>query len=340
MKLIIQIPCFNEADTLPQVIKDLPKNIIGVDTIELLVVDDGSTDDTVKIAEELGVDHIIINTSNQGLARTFHTGIEECLRLNADIIVNTDGDNQYQGHDIPKLVAPILAGKADIVIGDRGGIENPHFSLFKRCLQVFGSFVIRKVTGLEITDAVSGFRAMSKKSVQKINIISDFSYTIEMLLLASANKMCVKSVKIGTNPNTRKSRLFTSVPQFLNKSVTTLFRVYTMYQPFRVFLGTGVIILFIGIVPILRFLYFYSTGDGSGHIQSLILGTTLVIMGVIILVLGIIADLISINRKLIEKTIHKVEKLEDRFRGNPSPSSKDNVLEYNKVMKKGTNNDV
>lgn len=312
MKLIIQIPCFNEADNLSDVVKSLPKKILGIDVIETLIIDDGSTDGTALKARELGINHIVINTCNQGLARSFHTGIEECLKQGADIIVNTDGDNQYAGEDVVKLVKPIVEDNADIVVGDRGGYSNPHFSFFKRCLQVFGSFVIKKATGLEIADAVSGFRAISRKAAQQINIVSDFSYTIEMLIQAGAKRLSVKSVPIKTNPKTRDSRLFKSIPQFLTMSVSTLLRMYTMYQPFRVFLSFGFLTLLFGVIPIIRFLYFYSVGQGDGHVQSLVLGGTLVILGCIILLIGLVADLINFNRKLLEKMIHKMEKLEDK----------------------------
>ena len=312
MKLIIQIPCFNEADNLPDVVKSFPKRISGIDVIETLIIDDGSTDGTALTARELGINHIIINTCNQGLARSFHTGIEECVKQGADIIVNTDGDNQYAGEDIYKLVKPIVEGNADIVIGDRGGYSNPHFSFFKRCLQVFGSFVIKKATGLEISDAVSGFRAISRKAAQQINIVSDFSYTIEMLIQASAKRLCVKSVPIKTNQKTRNSRLFKSIPQFIQMSLSTLLRMYTMYKPLKVFLSIGLILLIIGSIPIIRFIYFYMIGDGGGHIQSLVLGGTIIILGFITFIIGLIADLINFNRKLIEKMIHRMEKLEEK----------------------------
>lgn len=311
MKLIIQIPCYNEFDTLESVISSIPKNIEGIDVIETLIIDDGSTDGTSDLARKLGVNHIIRNTRNKGLARSFHRGISECLRQGADIIVNTDGDNQYFSEDIPKLIAPIVNRTADIVVGDRGGFNNPHFSKFKKCLQVLGSSIIKRLTRLDIADAVSGFRALSRDAAQQLNIVSDFSYTIEMLIQAGSKRMAVVSVPIRTNKKTRESRLFTSIPHFLKMSVATLLRIYTMYSPLRVFFMMGVSTLLIGAIPIIRFLYFYFSGDGTGHIQSLILGGTLCVLGVLILLVGIIADLINFNRKLLEKSLYRIEKIEE-----------------------------
>ncbi|SBS38496.1 glycosyltransferase family 2 protein [Vibrio toranzoniae] len=214
MKLIIQIPCYNEASNLKSVIDDLPSKISGIDNIEILVIDDGSTDGTVTLAKKLGVQHIVSSNKNKGLAYTFHLGLEACIKHKADIIVNTDGDNQYNGLDIPKLVEPILANRADIVVGDRGGYDNKHFSFSKRTLQVFGSYIISKATGLDVKDSVSGFRAISRPAAQQINIVSEFSYTIEMLIQASAKKLNVISIPIRTNKKTRESRLFSSIPNF------------------------------------------------------------------------------------------------------------------------------
>lgn len=314
MKLIIQIPCYNERDTLESVLRDLPREIPGISVIETLIIDDGSVDGTSDLAKKLGVNHILRNTRNRGLARSFHRGIQECLQQGADVIVNTDGDNQYAGQDIAKLVEPIVTGRADIVVGDRGGMGNLHFSLFKRMLQVFGSFVIRQFSGLQITDAVSGFRAISRDAAQQINIVSDFSYTIEMLVQAGSKRLAVISVPIRTNSKTRDSRLFKSIPQFLRMSVTTLLRMYTMYHPLRVFFTLGIGALIFGLMPIIRFIFFYYHGEGEGHIQSLILGSALCILGVVTLLVGIVADLINFNRKLLEKMIYRIERLEDTMR--------------------------
>lgn len=319
MKLIVQIPCFNEADNLSDVIDNIPLQISGVDSIEILVIDDGSTDNTADVAHRAGVDYLVTNTTNKGLARSFHIGIEECLRQGADIIVNIDGDNQYRAEEIPLLVKPIINKEADITVGDRGGFRNPHFSLFKRSLQVFGSYIVRSILSLDVSDAVSGFRAISRGAARQINIVSEFSYTLEMLVQASAKRMSIKSVPIQTNRKLRESRLFKSIPQFLYFSVTTLMRMYTMYRPLRVFFSLGLVAILVGMLPIIRFVYFYIQGNGDGHMQSLILGSTLMTLGVVTLLIGLIADLINFNRKLTEKMLHKMEILDEKLNSiNPS----------------------
>ena len=323
MKLIVQIPCFNEEENLPSAVRDIPLKIDGIDIIEIMIIDDGSSDRTVEIARELGVDHIVCHRANKGLARTFRTGIDAALKRGADIIVNTDGDNQYLGADIAKLVQPIINKQADIVIGDRGGFDNPHFSFFKKQLQVFGSFVIRQITRLDIQDAVSGFRAISRDAAMQINIVTDFSYTIEMLVQASAKRLSVMSVPIQTNAKTRDSRLFKSILQFLAMSGTTLIRAYAMYKPLRLFVVIGLIMLFIGILPITRFLYFYLIGEGAGHIQSIILGAALIIMGAGTMLIGLLADLINFNRKLMEIALVKINKIELQLENIDAPSSRD-----------------
>lgn len=313
MKLVVQIPCFNEEKTLPDVLAGIPNKIDGIDSIEVLVIDDGSTDNTVKIAESQGVDHVIKNGRNLGLAKTFNNGIEKALEIGADIIVNTDGDNQYASEDIDKLVAPVVAGEADIVIGDRGGMKNEHFSFFKRILQVVGSTIIRKLTGVSAKDAVSGFRAISKEAARQVNIVSEFSYTIEMLVQSSSKRLRVISVPVNCNPKTRESRLFNSVPQFLKMSGVTLIRTYTMYKPLRVFSWVAFSMAIVGVAPVIRFLYFYLSGDGSGHVQSLVLGSMLIIVSVLVFLVGLVADLICFNRKLIEANLMKLSKLEEKI---------------------------
>jgi glycosyltransferase involved in cell wall biosynthesis len=310
IKLIVQIPCYNEEHTLPQTVKDIPRRIPGVDIVEILIIDDGSADRTVEVARELEVDHVICNKRNQGLARAFRSGLDASLHLGADIIVNTDGDNQYAGWDIPKLIQPILDGKADMVVGDRqtGNVE--HFSPVKKALQRLGSSAVRNLSGINIPDAVSGFRAISREAALQINIVSSFSYTTEMLIQAGKKNLKVVSVPVETNDKTRDSRLFTSIPQFIERQLSTMVRIYTMYQPLRVFFYAGSLLLVAGLIPIVRFLYFYMTGDGDGHIQSLILGGILAMMGFLTYLVGLVSDLINFNRQLIEMTLERVRRLE------------------------------
>ncbi|GAB2689305.1 glycosyltransferase family 2 protein [Aliiglaciecola sp. 3_MG-2023] len=310
MKLIVQIPCYNEEHTLPATFNDIPKTIEGIDQVEIMIIDDGSKDRTIEVAKELGVDHIVINKNNRGLARTFRKGIDECLKRGADIIVNTDGDNQYAGWDIPKLIQPILDRKADVVVGDRRTGQIDHFSGLKKFLQRLGSFVVRQLSGVDVPDAVSGFRAYSREAALQLNIVSPFSYTIEALIQAGKKHMAVTSVPVETNEKTRESRLFTSIPKFIERQLTTIVRMYTMYQPLKVFFIIAVTLSVLGIIPIIRFLFFYFTGDGSGHIQSLILGGALTILGFITFLIALLADLINFNRQLVEQTLEKVRRLE------------------------------
>ncbi|MCP4090396.1 MAG: glycosyltransferase family 2 protein [Gammaproteobacteria bacterium] len=316
MKLIIQIPCFNEAQSLPQTIQDLPKTIEGIDCIETLIIDDGSSDNTIGVARQLGVDHIISNKHNIGLAKSFHRGIDQCLQRGADIIVNTDGDNQYQGADIKRLVVPILNKQADIVIGDRETHKIAHFSRIKKMLQWLGSSVVRRLSGIEVSDTVSGFRAISKEAAIKLNILSSYSYTVEMIIQAGKRGIKVVSVPVGTNPVTRESRLFKNIPDFVIKQLGTIIRMYVMYKPLRAFFYLGSILFLIGILPITRFLYMYFTGNGDGHIQSLVLGGVLLLMSGIAGLAGLLADIISYNRQLHEMTLEKVRRVELSFSRN------------------------
>lgn len=319
VKLIVQIPCLNEAETLPETVADIPRKIDGIDEVEILVIDDGSTDDTVAVARQCGVDHVVSHKKNRGLARTFKTGIEACLRLGADIVVNTDGDNQYAGADIAKLVVPILDGTADMVIGDRQTEKIEHFSPMKRRLQHLGSYVVRQLSGTAVPDAVSGFRAMSRDLAMNLNIITSFSYTIETLIQASKKGFTIVAVPVGTNPQTRPSRLFKSIPRFVERSLTTMVRTYATYQPLRVFFYIGVVLVAIGALPIMRFLFYYFAGSGAGHLQSLTIGTAILVLGGIVLMIGIIADLIAVNRQLSEVTLEKIRRIELRMLAEPDP---------------------
>lgn len=322
MKLIVQIPCYNEAQTLPRVVEEIPRRIPGFDIVEILVVDDGSIDGTAQVAEGLGVDHVVRHRRNQGLARAFRTGLDTCLALGADVIVNTDGDHQYRGKDIPALTQPILEGRADIVVGDRqtAGIE--HFSLLKRRLEGLGSSVVRWLSRTQVPDAVSGFRAISRNAALNLNIVSPFSYTIEMLIQAGNKRFAIETVPVETNCVTRRSRLAASMPRFIVRSVATMVRMYSMYRPLAAFSAIGSVIGVIGIAPILRFLYFWAIGQGDGHIQSLVLGGVLILVGFVTLMIGLVADLINFNRQLLEMALERVRRLEQwSWEFPPEPSS-------------------
>jgi len=310
MKLIIQIPCYNEEKSLPITFADLPRNIEGIDKIEILIINDGSTDNTVEVANQIGVDHIVNFKQNRGLAMAFSAGIEMCLKKGADIIVNTDADNQYCGTDIGKLVKPIIDKTADVVIGNRETNKIKHFSWLKKRLQKSGSSLVRKLSNTDTPDAVSGFRAFTKDAALRINVLTEFSYTIENLIQIGHQKLKIVSVPINTNEKIRESRLFKSIPSFIRNQIATILRVYATYKALKVFTYIGLIIILPGLGGFARFLYYYFTVGGEGHIQSLIFSTTLIIIGFLVFMFGIIADLISNNRKLIEKTLYKIKKIE------------------------------
>ncbi len=312
-KLIIQIPCLNEAEVLPDTLARLPRSIPGVDQIEILVIDDGSHDDTAGVARRWGVHHVVQHRGNRGLADAFRSGIDKCLAEGADIIVNTDADGQYAGEDIATIVAPVVEGRADIVIGDRSVADNAHFGPFKRLLQRLGSFVVRTLSATDITDAVSGFRAISRDAAQRINITTDFSYTTDMLIQAGRKRLAVLSVPVRTNAATRPSRLFKSIPRFIMSTGVTITRAYTTFNALKVFVLLGALLTLIGLMPIARFVWFYLSGDGDGHVQSLVIGGALLTVGVLVGVLGILADLIATNRKLIETSILKLRRIEERL---------------------------
>jgi glycosyltransferase involved in cell wall biosynthesis len=310
MKLIIQIPCYNEAKYLPMTLRDLPKKIKGIDRIETLVIDDGSTDNTAEVARKNGVDHIIQFSKNRGLARAFSAGLEACLMYGADIIVNTDADNQYRGADIPKLIEPILKKEADMVIGDRQTQYIKHFSWIKKKLQKLGSSVVKFLSKTDVPDAPSGFRAISREAALKINVISNFSYTLETLIQAGNIGLSVKSIPIKTNEKIRDSRLFTSLFTFLKHSGSTILRSYTMYKPLKIFSLLSLIFFVLGLIPGIRFLYFVYVGQYQGHIQSLILTAILLIASFLLAVMAVLSDLIASNRKLMEEILRRVRRIE------------------------------
>lgn len=308
MKLIVQIPCYNEEKTLPLVLRSLPKYIKGVDVIETQIIDDGATDKTFDVAVKHGVDHIVRNIGNKGLAYAFKAGVENALSRGADILVNTDGDNQYDSRDIAKLVRPILDGKAEIVIGDRATAKIRHFSFWKRFFQWFGSLTTGFLAGQKVYDAVSGFRAYSREALLQINVVSEFSYVLDTTVQAAKKKLKIEHVNINTNSPTRSSRLFKSMWQHIKRSSADLIRIYTLYEPFKVFLILALVFIATGTYPIGRYLYFYFSGQGSGHIQSLIFGTILYVIGFQFLGLGILGEHMRINRKLIEEILNKLKR--------------------------------
>ncbi len=310
MKLIIQIPCWNEENALPATLAALPRRLEGIDEIELLIIDDGSTDRTAQIAREHGVHHIVRFTNHKGLATAFAAGIDACLRLGADIIVNTDADGQYPAEDIPLLIKPILCCESDLVIGDRQIAEVAHFPPHKRLLQLWGSAVVSGIAGLDIQDVTSGFRAYSRDAALKINILTKFTYTLETIIQAGHKQIAVTTIPTRSNPPTRPSRLFAGSVAYLRQSVPTILRIYTVYEPLKTFVFVGVPIFAVGLLLGLRFLYFSLIGAGTGHIQSLILAAILLIIGFQVFVLGVLADLIAANRRLIEDALYRVRKIE------------------------------
>jgi glycosyltransferase involved in cell wall biosynthesis len=301
MKLIIQIPCFNEEKTLPLTVKDLPKKIPGISKIEYLVIDDGSSDNTVNVAKKCGVHHIIKNEINKGLAYTFKKGIDESIRLGANIIVNTDADNQYSGFDIPKLIYPIIKNKADIVVGTRPILSHQDFTFVKKILQVLGSYVVRILSGTDVKDAPSGFRAYSIESAMKINIFSNYTYTLETLIQAGQQGERIISVPIKVNSKLRESRLFKGMFQYISRSLATLVRIFAVYRPLMFFGFIGIAFLFIGFIPLLRYFYLYLNNQQGDHLQSIVLGTLLIIIGFFAILAGFVGDIISVNRKLLEE---------------------------------------
>ena len=310
MKLIIQIPCLNEAETLPDTLRDIPRSIPGVDAIEILVIDDGSRDGTSEVARSHGVEHVVRFPRRRGLASAFNAGLDASLKLGADIIVNTDGDNQYVGHDIPRLIAPLLAGDADVVIGDRNVQDLDSMSPMKKRLQRLGSWVVRRVSGTQVPDTTSGFRAYTREAALRLTIVSDFSYTLESIIQAGKKRIAIAHVPIRTNPRTRKSRLFSSVWTYVKASAATIVRIYAMYEPLKVFGLIGMMVFLGGVAITARFVYYFLGGAGQGHVQSLVVSAVLMIVGFQIALIGLVADVISGNRKLLEDLLYRVRRME------------------------------
>jgi glycosyltransferase involved in cell wall biosynthesis len=318
-KLIIQIPCLNEARTLPATLADLPTSLPGIDAVEWLVIDDGSRDGTSDVARAHGVHHVVRFRRNKGLAAAFMAGIDASLKLGADFIVNTDADNQYSGADIATLVAPLLAGTADICIGDRNIRAVSEMSPSKKLLQRLGSWVVRQVSNTSVPDTTSGFRAYTREAALRMTIVSEFSYTLESIIQAGKRRMAIAHVPVAINPRTRESRLFKSTFAYIKQSAATIVRIYASYEPLKVFSNIGFGVFSVGLAAALRFLYYYMTGTGFGHVQSLILSAVLMIVGFQILLIGLVADLIGGSRKLLEDLLYRVRALESR---QPPPEAR------------------
>jgi len=318
MKLIIQIPCFDEAAQLPQTLADLPREVEGFDAVEWLVIDDGSTDETIAVARSLGVDHLVRLTNNKGLAAAFQAGIDTALKLGADVIVNTDADNQYHGPDVARLVRPILEGRADMVIGDRevGGIE--HFSPLKKALQRLGSWVVRQASSTSVPDTTSGFRAYNREAAIQVMVVSRFTYTLETIIQAGKQLVAIDHVAVRTNPQTRESRLFPSMGSYVRRNAVSIFRIYAQYEPLRVFWSLALIVGVVAIGVWIRFVVAYVEGSGKGHVQSLILGAVLFIAAVVLWSLGVIGDLLAAQRVMTQRTFERMRRIELQLGIEPS----------------------
>jgi glycosyltransferase involved in cell wall biosynthesis len=316
MKLIVQIPCLDEAETLPAVLASIPRQLPGIATIETLVIDDGSTDATIEVARRHGVNHVVRHVGNKGLAEAFQSGIDACLRLGADIIVNTDGDNQYPQADIGRLIEPLLAGRADIVISDRQTDTIEHFSPTKKLLQKVGSWVVRKSSGTRVPDAPSGFRAYSREAALRLNVVTRHSYTLETIIQAGKKNLVIETVPVRTNRVTRPSRLMRGTYDYIKKQGATIVRISAMYEPLKFFFFAGLALFLVGALFLLRFLYFYAfvaseQGGGAGrHVQSVIFGGVMITIGVLVVLIGLVADLIANVRRLVEDTLYRVKKME------------------------------
>ncbi|MBU3674700.1 MAG: glycosyltransferase family 2 protein [Solirubrobacteraceae bacterium] len=318
MKLIIQIPCLNEEETLPATLADLPRQVEGFDEVEWLIIDDGSTDRTVEVARAHGVDHIVRLTNNRGLAAGFQAGLDASLKLGADVIVNTDADNQYNGADIPLLVAPILAGDADMVIGDRQTDTIAHFSPLKKRLQKLGSWVVRQASETDVPDTTSGFRAYNREAALQMAVVSRFTYTLETIIQAGKLLVAVEDVPIRTNEQTRESRLFPSMWSYVRRNSVSIFRIYAQYEPMRVFMTLAVLLFVLALVPWTRFFVSWLQGDGAGHVQSLIFGAVLFNAAVVMAALGVIGDLMHAQRIMSQRVFERVRRIELQLDVPPS----------------------
>jgi glycosyltransferase involved in cell wall biosynthesis len=318
MKLIIQIPCLNEEETLPVTLRDLPREVPGFEEVEWLVIDDGSTDRTVEVAKALGVDHIVRLTNNKGLASGFQAGLDAALKLGADVIVNTDADNQYDARDIPKLIAPIVEGRADMVVGDRQVQTIEHFSPLKKALQRLGSWVVRQASSTTVPDTTSGFRAYNREAALSLQVVSKFTYTLETIIQAGKLTVAVDHVPIRTNDKTRESRLFPSMWSYVRRNGVSIFRIYTMYEPLKVFMTAAIVMFCVALVVFLRFLVAFVQGEGGGHVQSLILGSVLFNAAVVLAALGVLADLLSGQRIMLQRVFERVRRVELELGVEPS----------------------
>jgi len=318
MKLIIQIPCLNEEESLPVTLSDLPREVEGFDEVEWLVIDDGSTDATIEVARAHGVDHVVRLTNNKGLAMGFQAGLDASLKLGADVIVNTDADNQYSAADIPKLVAPILRGEADLVVGDREVQTIEHFSPLKKMLQRLGSWVVRRASETSVPDTTSGFRAYNREAALQVQVVSRFTYTLETIIQAGKMLVAIDHVPIRTNPKMRESRLFRSISSYVRTNALAIFRVYTQYEPLRVFLMAAALVALVAAVVWGRFLILFIQGDGAGHVQSVVLGAMLFVVAVQLGALGVIGDLLAANRTLIQRTLERTRRIELKLGVEPS----------------------
>jgi glycosyltransferase involved in cell wall biosynthesis len=318
VKLIIQIPCWNEAQTLPLTLAELPRELDGFDAVEWLIIDDGSSDETIEVARRHGVDHLVALTNHKGLASAFQAGLDTCLKLGADVIVNTDADNQYYGPDVARLVRPILEGRADMVVGDREVPTIEHFSALKKALQRLGSWVVRQASSTQIPDTTSGFRAYNREAALQMQVVSKFTYTLETIIQAGKLLVAVEHVPIRTNPKTRESRLFPSMGAYVRRNAVSIFRIYAQYEPLRIFWSLAALIGVAALGVWIRFVAAYVEGNGKGHVQSLILGAVLFIAAIVLWALGVIGDLLAAQRVMTQRTFERVRRIELQLGVEPS----------------------